>query len=139
MQANRVKAKENLSESQTQDVLVLDALLDKLINGDKAAGIRTRRKKNAAPTRVVVPIGGESDAADIAKDLLAQLNPEGFEMKLPLSPTYAKRRLRQRRPSSSAGGESPQPDDPGLSSPVFSPSMTPLELEPSKEKDEGHG
>lgn len=132
-----MKATEQLTQSETQDVLALDALLDKLKSGDKASGIRTRRRKHTAPTRVMVPISGENDAANIAKDLLAQLNPEGFEMKLPLSPTYAKRRLRQRRLSGSAAGdESPLPDDHEPVSPMFSPSMTPLDLS-KEDEDEG--
>lgn len=88
----------------------LDDLLDKLRSGDTVAGRRTRRQRPGAPSRtpgpIVLPTGGEGDAADIAKDMLARLKTDGFDATLaPLSPGPGpKRRTRPRR-GSAAGAE----------------------------------
>jgi cytokinesis protein len=116
--ASRTKAA-NSPTTESQEASVLDDLLDKLRSGDTVAGRRTRRQRPGAPSRtpgpLTLPTGGEGDAADIAKDMLARLKSDGFDAALaPLSPgpTTGKRRSRPRRGSASAGQGDEQSNGP---------------------------
>lgn len=88
---------------------MLDDLLDKLRSGDTIAGRRTRRQRPGPPSRtpgpITLPTGGEGDAADIAKDMLARLQSDGFDAKVPLSPRLGTGRRRPRPRRNSGGGE----------------------------------
>jgi cytokinesis protein len=98
MRANRQKALD--SEPVNEDSDVLDALLQKLRNGDTVSR-RTRRKRPVADSRAVrhsLTLEGSSggDAtASIARDMLAQLQSQGFVS--PASPTVAASQRRRRR------------------------------------------
>jgi cytokinesis protein len=95
---NRQKALN--SEPANEDSDVLDALLQKLRNGD-TVNRRTRRTRPSADSRAV-PLsltlegtsGGDA-TADIARDMLAQLQSQGFVT--PASPTVAASQRRRRR------------------------------------------
>lgn len=73
----------------SEDADVLDSLLEKLRNGDAIGTRKARRGKPAAiSTEPPAPLNLNLDAegtADIARDMLAQLQSNGFVM--PASPT----------------------------------------------------
>ena len=107
--ANRAKAAEAAGDND-----VLDTLLEKLRNGD-TVGRRSRRTRPSASTRAAPPLpldltdlDESSDAANIARDMLAQLASDGFKAAIPASPTVAavERRRRRRAERSAARNES---------------------------------
>jgi cytokinesis protein len=90
---------------QQEDNAALDTLLEKLRNGD-TIGRRAGRARRAAENRPVVPpssnIDGApapdvNDTADIARDMLARLQSDGFQAFTPASPTTGSRRQTRRR------------------------------------------
>lgn len=90
------------SALEDEDTSVLDNLLEKLRNGD-TVGRRARRgrkftdPKNTVPSLVdtVMPV---DETVDMAKDMLARLQSDGFEaFAAPASPTTATSRRRPRR------------------------------------------
>lgn len=97
---NRQKALD--SEPANEDSDVLDALLQKLRNGD-TVGRRTRRTRPSVDSRVVPlsfalegsPAGDTT--ADIARDMLAQLQSQGFVTSASSSMVAASQRRRRRR------------------------------------------
>jgi cytokinesis protein len=87
-----------------EDTSVLDTLLEKLRNGD-TVGRRAGRARRVAENRPSVPLNlstdGTSapdvnDTADIARDMLARLQSDGFQAFTPTSPTAPKRQTRRR-------------------------------------------
>jgi cytokinesis protein len=104
---NRQKALD--TEPTDEDSDVLDALLQKLRNGDTVSR-RTRRRTrlngdgHAVPLSVTLdksPAGGAT--ADIARDMLAQLQSQGFVT--PASPTVAASQRRRRRRTETASSD----------------------------------
>lgn len=96
------------SEPVDEDSDVLDALLQKLRNGDTVSR-RTRRTRPSTDNRGVplsLSIEGTSggDAtADIARDMLAQLQSQGFVT--PASPAVAASQRRRRRRAETASSD----------------------------------
>lgn len=143
LKATKAKAVEP-SATENQDTSVLDDLLDKLRSGDTIAGRRTRRQRPGPPTRTPGPImlssGGDGDAADIAKDMLARLKSDGFDAKPPPSPRpgVSKHRPRPRRNSASGEQVNETTDGDQLSNEPFSPTMsTTFEEESASSELEG--
>lgn len=108
MRANRDKARAEAAVQESEDTSVLDNLLAKLRNGDSVG--RKRRARNserrpAAPLDLnadkLLAAGAGNDTANIARDMLAQLQMDGFDSSTPTSPTSANppRRSRRRAPS----------------------------------------
>jgi cytokinesis protein len=110
LKANRQKAIESAAAHDVEDTAVLDKLLDKLRNGD-SVGRRPRRVRrpsmnirSPAPlTLSTETIMGNHNAADMARDMLAQLKSDGFEAFTPVFATAAPRRRRLRTGSMTAG------------------------------------
>lgn len=111
--ANRQKALEASGVGEDQDVL--DALLATLRNGDPVRKSR-RRRASVEPNRPAPPLslnlgGGViagGDTADVARDMLARLQSDGFmPMPMPTTPTAPtpQRRRRRRTENRSIGGE----------------------------------
>lgn len=103
MKANRQKALEASSAQENEDTSALDTLLEKLRNGD-TVGRRARRARPSAEPRPAIPLtlsldetSGGTDTADIARDMLARLQSDGFEAFTPSSPTPQPQRRRRRR------------------------------------------
>jgi cytokinesis protein len=96
------------SEPTNEDSDVLDALLQKLRNGD-TVNRRTRRTRPSADGRAVplsVTLDGSSagdTTADIARDMLAQLQSQGFVT--PASQTVAASQRRRRRRTETASSD----------------------------------
>lgn len=108
---NRQKAIEAAGANEDQDVL--DAVLAKLRNGDPVRKAR-RTRPNADPQPLVplsLTLEGSSitgDAGDIARDMLARLQSDGFP--LPVSstvPAPTSQRRRRLRIESASTGELP--------------------------------
>jgi len=104
--ANRQKALD--SEPANEDSDVLDALLQKLRNGDTVTR-RTRRTRPSTDSHAV-PLSSTlegtsigSTTADIARDMLAQLQSQGFVT--PALPTVAVSQRRRRRRTETASGD----------------------------------
>ena len=105
----RQKAQEASSNGtpgqEDEDTSVLDTLLEKLRNGD-TVGRRAGRARRAAENRPAVPSSltadgtpapDANDTADIARDMLARLQSDGFQAFTPSSPTTGPRRQTRRR------------------------------------------
>ena len=105
----RQKAQEASANGTTgqeeEDTSVLDTLLEKLRNGD-TVGRRAGRARRAAENRPAIPSSlntdgtpapDANDAADIARDMLARLQSDGFQAFTPTSPTSGPRRRTRRR------------------------------------------
>jgi len=105
----RQKAQEASANGTTgqeeEDTSVLDTLLEKLRNGD-TVGRRAGRARRAAENRPAIPsclntdgtpAPDANDAADIARDMLARLQSDGFQAFTPTSPTSGPRRRTRRR------------------------------------------
>lgn len=114
--ANRQKALESASVVEGDDVL--ETLLDKLRNGD-IVGRRTARRRPVAETRssalptLTVDATLRHDTIDIARDMLARLQSDGFVAAPPASPTVAAtQRRRRRRTERGLGSEREMPGSP---------------------------
>jgi cytokinesis protein len=106
----RQKAQEASAEEtpgqEEEDRAALDTLLEKLRNGD-TVGRRAGRARRAGENRPAIPSSlntdgtlapDASETADIARDMLARLQSDGFEAFTPTSPaTGSKRQTRRRR------------------------------------------
>ncbi|KAF8212513.1 hypothetical protein K438DRAFT_1663494 [Mycena galopus ATCC 62051] len=111
--AEEVMAKRQLAMNEappTEDDSVLDTLLAKLREGE-TVGRRTRRNRGGNESRIPTSLNGDGDgtpaAADVARDMLARLQSDGFVT--PASPTVAvTQRRRRRRDVLSDGLPSPQ-------------------------------
>lgn len=145
------------------DTAALDNLLEKLRNGDS---IGRRRNKGRAGRRapqapaadvppvpkdevneraVFTPTNGAENAADLARDMLARLQSDGFNAFTP-TPTQSRppRRPRRRREAgNSDGGTEDSPA--GVNTPIATsdsssvhtpPELTPLPLSPIEDKEE---
>lgn len=102
---NRQKALDAAPPDDDSDVL--DTLLEKLRNGD-AVGRRARRTRPGATTRPSAPLSltldsslPTGDTVDLARDMLARLQSDGFQM--PASPTVPVSQRRRRRRTENAG------------------------------------
>lgn len=109
--ANRQKAQDAAVPNENDDVL--DTLLEKLRNGD-TVNRRTRRNRSGADRRPSVPqslnVEGETPGtADVARDMLARLQSDGFVT--PASPTVAVSQ-RRRRLRDMASGDFGSPTSP---------------------------
>lgn len=104
---------------------MLDDLLDKLRSGDAIAGRRTRRQRpgpaSRTPGPLTLPIGGEGDTADIAKDMLARLKSDGFDAKAPLSPKLGLSKRRRPRRNSMNDRQATEVEGDQLSNEPLSP------------------
>jgi cytokinesis protein len=114
--ANRQKVLDASTPSEDDDVL--DTLLEKLRNGD-TVGRRARRARPSADNRPAGPLtlnlNGSTpvgDTADIARDMLARLQSDGFEAFTPASPTVAVAQRRRRRRAETASGDIESPTSP---------------------------
>ena len=90
---------------EDEDTSVLDNLLEKLRNGD-TVGRRTRRARPSAENRPAMPTllntdgnpgSGVDDTADIARDMLARLQSDGFQAFDANSTPTPRRQTRRRR------------------------------------------
>ncbi|KIJ37716.1 hypothetical protein M422DRAFT_177632 [Sphaerobolus stellatus SS14] len=100
--ASKMKAAETVAattgEDATQQTAALDNLIKMLSDGDNIAGKRLRRRAPPrTPGPLALPLAGEANAVDIAKDMLAQLRSDGFEPKEPTSPRLLPRRRTRTR------------------------------------------
>jgi cytokinesis protein len=110
--ANRQKVLDASTPNEGDDVL--DSLLEKLRNGD-TVGRRTRRARPSADSRPVGPLtlninvsAPDGDTADLARDMLAHLQSDGFEAFTPASPTAGVTQRRRRKAETNNGDvESP--------------------------------
>jgi len=89
---------------EDEDTSVLDTLLEKLRNGDtvgRRAGRRRAAEKFSAVSSNLnadgTPAPDANDTADIARDMLARLQSDGFQAFTPTSPTTGPRRQTRRR------------------------------------------
>jgi len=114
MRAARQKAQEEASESE--DTSVLDNLLEKLRSGENV-GRRARRARPSAPGSALTvdttttPPFDKEDPADVARNMLARLQSDGFTTLTPTSPKvnpYSASRRNRRRP----GGLEVTPESP---------------------------
>jgi cytokinesis protein len=101
----RQKALDAATIQENEDTSVLDNLLEKLRNGD-SVGRRPRRARpstveNGASVPLTLTIdsslSGSGDAADVARDMLARLQSDGFETFVPTTPTLSTAQRRRRR------------------------------------------
>lgn len=114
--ANRQKALDAAPPVEGDDVL--DNLLEKLRNGD-TVGRRARRARPSAENRAIVPptlsLNGTSsapdDTVDIARDMLARLQSDGF-VATPTPNTSAPPRRRRRRTEKVLGVDKDLPGSP---------------------------
>lgn len=107
-----------------EDNAVLDNLLEKLRSGDTVT--RRARARPKPDTRPVVPPLDTSthlDTADVARDMLAQLQRDGFGTSIASSPTISSAPRRRVRRKTDLGGLDSQSDL--LLSPVASLPGTP--------------
>lgn len=89
---------------EEEDTAALDTLLEKLRNGD-TVGRRAGRARRAAENRPAVstlnadgtPAPDANDTADVARDMLARLQSDGFQAFTPTLPTTGPRRQTRRR------------------------------------------
>ena len=96
---SRLKSADAAVEQDREDISILDNLLEKLRNGD-SVGRRPRRAWRttdisvaAIPARDSFTNGPRDDAAEVARDMLARLQSDGFEAFAPLSPIDRDARL----------------------------------------------
>jgi len=125
LRVNREKAMEAASENAD----VLDSLLEKLRNGD-TVGRKSRRRggagtaaesRPAVPTTLQLDSNASGDTADIARDMLAQLQSNGFVAAQPSSPSpvpSTSQRRRRRRLEVKSEDLRDSDDVSGLQSPI---------------------
>ncbi|KAJ7752130.1 hypothetical protein B0H16DRAFT_816985 [Mycena metata] len=138
--ADEVRAKRDKLMDETppnEDDDVLDTLLEKLRNGD-TVNRRTRKNRFGSDKRPSVPQSLNSDgetpaAADVARDMLARLQSDGFVT--PASPTVPVAQRRRRRRD--LGSDTGDPMSPMSSNFVMSDSEAPVNPEPEDEDEEG--
>lgn len=113
--ANRQKALDAAPPVEGDDVL--DNLLEKLRNGD-TVGRRARRARPSAENRGVVPLTltlngttPSDDTVDIARDMLARLQSDGF-VAPPTPTTSVAQRRRRRRTEKALGTDKDLPGSP---------------------------
>lgn len=91
--------------TEDEDTSVLDNLLEKLRNGD-TVGRRARRARPSAENRPAIPAtlstdgnpaSAANDTADIARDMLARLQSDGFQAFTANSTPTPRRQTRRRR------------------------------------------
>lgn len=101
----RQKAQEaSAASGQDEDTSVLDNLLEKLRNGD-TVGRRARRTRPSTENCSAVPSTlntdgitvGANDTADIARDMLARLQSDGFQAFIPTPAIESSTRRQTRR------------------------------------------
>lgn len=139
LKANRIKAAEEATVDESQDTSMLDDLLSKLMSGDAVVGRRVGRNRRARPGAAVtgVPaaltLSGEGTAADIAKDMLAQM---GVHTKEPMSPRAPRQRRQRIRRGSNDELIEPDGDDGSVG--PFSPTPSTFEIseDPTLEEEE---
>jgi cytokinesis protein len=86
-----------------EDESVLDNLLEKLRNGDTV----TRRARRARPKPDARPLVPQLDATgDVARDMLAALQADGFGTLSPTVPSAPRRRTRRRTDLGGADSQS---------------------------------
>lgn len=129
------ETREKAAAATTETDDVLDSLLEKLRNGE-GVGRKPRRTRGAAELQPVVPLalqldGTTDDTADIARDMLAQLQSNGFVA--PISPTAptnpsTRRRTRRRMEASTEGLVEPK-------SPISPPTELELDLSTASEAE----
>ena len=126
LRAARQKAQEEASESE--DTSVLDNLLEKLRSGENV-GRRARRSRPSAASSALTldtttPQSDKEDPADLARNMLARLQSDGFATLTPTSPKvnpYSASRRNRRRP----GGLEVTPESPSeRDSVTFNDSIT---------------
>lgn len=107
--AHRQKVVDEAGADENEDTAVLDNLLEKLRTGD-TVGRKARRTRPATAARHPVPLSldpevllaGEetgNETVDIAKDMLARLQSDGFSTQVPRTfsvPSASQRRSRRR-------------------------------------------
>jgi len=121
MRAARQKAQEEASENE--DTSVLDNLLEKLRSGENVGRRARRTRPNAATSTLTVdtaPSFDREDPAGAVRDLLAQLQSEGFAAPRKENPFSASRRNRRRPAGLEVTPESPSE----LDSAVYNDSVT---------------
>jgi cytokinesis protein len=105
LEDNRAAQRQRVQGTDTADEDVLDALLEKLRRGD-AIGRRSRRTRGSGDLGGAPSVDEKDNPADIARDMLGQLQSAGFIAAGPSSPTGARgtsRRRRRRRTEEEAG------------------------------------
>ncbi|KAG6865861.1 hypothetical protein C0991_010942, partial [Blastosporella zonata] len=108
----REKAQDEKVPDESSDVL--DSLMEKLRNGDPISRRAARRQPAAASAQPSAPLSltlentlpSGDDTANAARDLLAQLQSNGFKPPSPIT-TTAPRRRRRRTDTASPGGDMP--------------------------------
>jgi len=106
LEENRAQRQRVQETDTTEKEDVLDALLEKLRRGD-AIGRRSRRTRESGEQGAAE---ARDDPANIARDMLAQLQSEGFIASGPPSPTSTRgtsRRRRRRRRGEEEGSDVP--------------------------------
>jgi cytokinesis protein len=105
----RQKAQEaSAASGQDEDTSVLDNLLEKLRNGDTVGRRPRRARPSTSENRSAVPsslntdgimASGANDTADIARDMLARLQSDGFQAFTPTAviESTSRRQTRRRR------------------------------------------
>jgi len=116
LRAARQKAQEEASESE--DTSVLDNLLEKLRSGESVGRRARRSRQSAAPSALTVDTATspfeKEDPADLARNMLARLQSDGFTTLTPTSPKtnpYSSRRNRRRLGGLEVTPESPSERD----------------------------
>nr|GAT61284.1 predicted protein [Mycena chlorophos] len=97
IKASRQKILDEAGTNEADDVL--DTLLEKLRNGD-AVSRRTRRARGngpGVPASLSLDAETPAETADVARDMLARLQSDGFVTPTPASPTIAVAQRRRRR------------------------------------------
>jgi cytokinesis protein len=102
---SRQKALDAASIVESEDNQALDKLLAQLSNGDAVGRWRRRARPSAenrpsAPSKLALDVslpGPSSDTVDIARDMLARLQSDGFDAIPPSSPTAPGRQRRRRK------------------------------------------
>jgi cytokinesis protein len=91
---------------QEEDTAALDTLLEKLRNGDTVGRRAGRARRAGAENQPAIslilsadgtPVPDANDTADIARDMLARLQSDGFQAFTPTSPTTGPKRQTRRR------------------------------------------
>lgn len=100
LKASRSKASED-QNTENNDTSLLDDLMEKLRNGD-SVGRKARRNRPAPPAPLALSedVTNGGDAVDLAKDMLAKLKSDGFEVAEPspaIVPVSRSERMMSRR------------------------------------------
>jgi cytokinesis protein len=103
--AARSKAQED-SKGTEEDTAVLDSILDKLRKGENPRRARRARPSERQPAPLPLDLNatatsGTGDTADLARDMLARLQSDGFAAASPSTPTPPPRRTTRRRRATS--------------------------------------